>query len=112
MEDVSDGGITTRSDRHAPKPETTEVLFVQEAVTHFPPRRMLFPSEQPKQFPLPDPEHEEQELSHALHELLDVSKNSDFEHVGRQRPFERTGLSDGQVLHWLKEPPEHVAQSG
>ena len=105
-------GMETRSLRQAPKPETTVVLLVQEAVTHVPLRRTLFALEQLKQFELPEPLQLAQELSQLWHEELEVSKNSFLLQVGRQRPFESTGRSDGHVEHWLNAPPEQVAQSG
>ena len=47
-----------------------------------------------------------------MHEAEEESKNWFLEQVGRQRPLERTGRSAGQAEHWLKDAPEHEAQSG
>lgn len=40
------------------------------------------------------------------------SRNCDLAQVGRQQPLARTGRAGGQVVHWVKAPPEHDAQSG
>lgn len=40
------------------------------------------------------------------------SKNCDWLQMGRHRPLRRTGSEGLQLLHWLKEPPEQLAQSG
>jgi hypothetical protein len=60
----------------------------------------------------PEAEQDEHELSHVWHVFKVGSKNWAFAHVGRQRPLLSTGRSAGQVEHWLKLVPEHVAQSG
>jgi hypothetical protein len=41
-----------------------------------------------------------------------VSKYWFWLQVARQRPFVRTGSALLQLVHWLKDAPEHVAQSG
>ena len=107
-------GMATRSLRHAPSPLTTLVLLEHVAGTHLPPLKTLLPSAQLKQFEFPGPEQLAQELSQLLHcpPPEDVSKNWFLEHVERQRPFERTGLEEGHVEHWLNPPPEQVEQSG
>lgn len=43
---------------------------------------------------------------------LVLSKNWFCEQVGKHRPLDKTGREEGQVRHWEKEDPEHVAQSG
>ena len=41
-----------------------------------------------------------------------MSKNWFLAHVAKHLPEERTGLEEEHEVHWLKEPPEQVAQSG
>lgn len=41
-----------------------------------------------------------------------VSKYWLWLQVARQRPLVSTGRDLLQLVHWLKDPPEHVAQSG
>ena len=91
--------METRSLRQAPSPGTTEVLLVQEAVTHVPPRRTSLPFEQLRQLELPEPLQLAHELSQLLQEELALSKNSFLLHVGRHLPLESTGRSDGHVEH-------------
>lgn len=106
-------GMATRSLRHAPRPVTTLVLLEHVAGTHLPALKTLLLSAQLRQFELPGPEQLAQEPSQLLHwPPPDVSKNWFLAHVGRQRPFERTGLGEGHVEHWLNPPPEQVEQSG
>lgn len=109
----SDCGMMTRSLRHAPRSETTEVPSVQVAGTQDPLRRTLpVESEQLKQLCEPAALQLAHELSQFLQDPLAVSKNSVLLHVGKHRPFESTGRSEGHVEHWLKDSPEQVAQSG
>ena len=104
--------VTTRSERHSPRSEMTLLELLHSADTHVPPRRIWLELEHARQFFGPDPEQLEQLESHDWQEDDAVSKNCDCEHVGRQRPLLRTGRSEGQLEHWLKEVPEQVAQSG
>jgi hypothetical protein len=60
----------------------------------------------------PDPEQLLQVLSQDWQVLEVLSKNWFLLQVGRHRPLVRTGRFDGQEEHWLKAPPEQVAQSG
>lgn len=60
----------------------------------------------------PEPEQLEQLESQDWQDELTVSKNCAWLQVGRQRPFERTGRCEEQDVHWLKDEPEQVAQSG
>lgn len=107
-----EGVVTTRSERHSPRPEITLLELLHPADTQVPPRRIWLELEHAKQLFAPDPEQLEQLESHDWQEDDAVSKNCDCEHVGRQRPLLRTGRSEGQLEHWLKEVPEQVAQSG
>lgn len=106
------GGTKTRSERHRPRPDITVLPFPQFAETQVPPRKTWLELEQARQLLGPAPEQLEQLESQDWHADDVVSKNSDLLHVGKQRPFVRTGRLDEQLEHWLKEPPVQVAQSG
>lgn len=105
-------GTTTRSERHTPSPGMTLDDPLQFADTHDPPRSTCVALAQARQLDEPGPEQLEQLESQGWHEDEVLSKNWDFEHVGRHLPFVRTGRSGGQVEHWLKDCPEQDAQSG
>lgn len=60
----------------------------------------------------PEPEQLEQLGSQFLHVEVVESKYWERLHVGRQRPPWRTGRVLGHDLHWLKEDPPQVLQSG
>ena len=106
-------GTETRSERHTPSPGTTAVAFPpQFAGVQDPPRKTEVELEHARQLLGPAPEQLEQLLSHGWQLPLVPSKNWVLEQVGRHRPLESTGRFDGQLLHWLNEVPEQVAQSG
>lgn len=85
---------------------------MQFADVQLPPLRTWLELEHAKHPLGPAPTQLEQLPSHFWHVDEVLSKNSPFEHVGRQRPLVSTGRPLGQLAHWLKEVPEHVAQSG
>jgi hypothetical protein len=103
---------TTRSERQTPSPGTTLVELLQVAAVHAPPRNTWFALVHARQLLGPDPEQLEQLASQGWHVLEVVSKNSTLLHVGRHRPLVSTGRLDGQLAHWVKDGPLHVAQSG
>lgn len=90
----------------------TLVLLLQLAEMQVPPRRTWLELEQARQLLGPVPVQLEQLASQDWHVEEVLSKNWDLLHVGKQRPLVRTGRSAGQLVHWLKKLPEHVAQSG
>ena len=93
-------GTETRSERHTPSPGITAVPFPSQfAATQDPPRRTEVELEHARQLLGPAPEQLEQLLSHCWQLPLVPSKNSVWEHVGRQRPFESTGRLGGQLEH-------------
>ncbi len=100
------------SERHAPRLVTTSDVPLQLAETQEPLRRTCDELEHARHFEGPEPEQLEQLESQDWQELLVLSKYWVLPHVGKQRPSRRTGLFDGHEEHWLKEVPEHVAQSG
>lgn len=104
--------VSTRSERQTPSPAMTLLEPLQPAATQVPPRRTWLELEHARQALGPAPEQLEQLESQDWQEEDVVSKNCDWAQVGRQRPFVSTGRSELQLEHWLKEPPEHVAQSG
>ncbi|KAF4614421.1 hypothetical protein D9613_003336 [Agrocybe pediades] len=105
-------GTTTNSERHTPNPGMTSDDPLQFADTHDPARRTCVELEHERHCDGPDPVQLEQLESQAWQDELVLSKNCDFEHVGRHLPLVRTGLPAGQDEHWLKEGPEQLAQSG
>jgi hypothetical protein len=105
-------GTMTNSERQTPKPVTTLEELLQLAATQLPPRSTWLELEHARQLVGPDPEQLEQLVSHDWHVDDVLSKNCDLLHVGRHRPFVKTGRFGGQLEHWLKEDPEQVAQSG
>jgi hypothetical protein len=105
-------GTTTNSDKHTPKPGTTLVEPSQLAETHWPWRSTLVELEHARQLLDPGPEQLEQVESQDWHVPLELSKYWVFVQVGRQRPLTSTGRLGGQVVHWLKAPPEQDEQSG
>lgn len=119
---VSDGLTAISSEKHAPRGLTTVVRLLlvfpplsqaEEEETQEPERRtrlLLFEHE--RQLDDPGPVQVPQVPSQVLQALALVSQYSFLEHDGMQRPLLRTGRLGGQVLHWLKEEPEQVAQSG
>lgn len=109
---VDAGGTTTRSERQRPSPGITLEPPLQLAETHVPPRRTWLELEHARQLLGPAPEQLEQLASHDWHDDEVLSKNWFLLQVGRQRPLVSTGRSAEQLVHWLKELPEHVAQSG
>lgn len=110
---VDASGMSTRSERQAPRPGTTVVFEVQLAFTHVPALNTLPASAQLKQLWLPDALQLAQLASQLTHAPWALSKNVFLAgHAGRQRPLALTGREDGQVLHWSNPGPEHVAQSG
>lgn len=106
------GGTTTRSDKQAPSPGMTVVFCWQVAATQVPSRKTWLLLEHARQLLGPCPEQDEQLESHVWQDDDVGSKNWDLLQIGRHRPFRRTGREGGQLLHWLNEPPEQVAQSG
>lgn len=100
---------TTSSPRHTPSPAITPVP--QLLATHCPARSTSPPAHE-RHSAAPLPEHVAQVLSHATHAPFVLSKNSAVPHVGTQRPFWRTGRAAGQEVHWEKDAPEQVRQSG
>lgn len=111
-------GMTTRELRQIPRPGTTEDPLEQLASTHCPPRTTWLGLWQDRQEEGEGPVQLPQLPSQDLHSLLWASKNWFLLHVGRHRPdvdpegAERTGREIEQVVHWEKEEPEQVAQSG
>lgn len=91
--------VSTSSDRHTPSPDMTLVEFVQFASTQVPERRYWVELEQERHSLESGPEQVEQLESQDVHEEEVLSKYSDSLHVGRHRPFVRTGRSDGQEEH-------------
>lgn len=106
------GGTSTKSERHTPKPATTDEEPVHVVEVHVPPRKTWLELEQARQLLGPAPEQLEQLESQDWHEEEVLSKNWFLLQVGKQRPLVRTGRSEGQLEHWLKAEPEHEAQSG
>lgn len=109
---VLEGDRTTRSERQSPSPGMTLALPLQLAETQVPPRRTWLELEQARQLLGPAPVQLEQLESQDWHVDDALSKNCVLLQVGKQRPLVRTGRSAEQLEHWLKELPEHVAQSG
>ena len=105
-------GTATRSERQIPRPGTTLVELPQVAVAHEPPRSVCEELEQDRQLLGPAPEQLEQLASQDWQDDEVLSKNWDWLQVGKQRPLVKTGRSGGQLEHWVKEEPEHDAQSG
>jgi len=68
--------------------------------------------EQARQLFGPAPEQLAQLPSQDLHVEDVVSKYWLWPQVARQRPLVGTGSALLQLVHWLNDPPEHVAQSG
>lgn len=85
---------------------------LQFAAMQEPPRRTWVELEQARQLLAPGPKQLEQLESHVWHEEEVWSKYCDFAQVGRHRPFVNTGRSELHVVHWLKEDPEQLPQSG
>ena len=109
---VPEGWETTRSERQTPSPATTLEVDEQLASTHDPATRTCVELEHARQLLGPKPEQLEQ-LESQDWQLDDAeSKTCDWLQVAKHRPFMRTGLFEGQLVHWLKLPPEQVAQSG
>lgn len=109
---VPDGWETTRLDRQTPSPATTLEVDEQLAATHDPATRTCVELEHARQLLGPRPKQLEQ-LESQDWQVDDVeSKNCDLLQVGKHRPFVSTGLLGGQLVHWLKLPPEQLAQSG
>ena len=109
---VPEGWETTRSERQTPSPATTLDVDEQLAATHDPATRTCDELEHARQLPGPKPEQLEQLESQDWHVDDVESKNCDWPQVGKHRPFVRTGRFEEQLVHWLKLPPEQVAQSG
>jgi len=110
--ELDEEGTTTSSERHTPRPGTTDVEALQFAETHVPPWRTWSELEHARQSLGSDPEQLEQ-LASQDWQLEDVvSKNWFSEQVGRQRPLVRTGRLEGQLAHWSNEEPVQVSQSG
>lgn len=107
-------GTTTRSERHTPRPGTTDDVEVplQLAATHEPARNTCEALEHARQLPGPEPEQLEQLASQDWQVEDVLSKNCVLLHVGKHLPFVRTGRLEEQLEHWEKEGPEQVAQSG
>jgi len=105
-------GAMTSSERQTPSPGTTFEAPLQFAAIQEPLRRTWVALEQARQLFAPGPKQLEQLESHDWHEVDVLSKYWDFEQVGRHRPFVNTGRSGLHVVHWLKEDPEQLPQSG
>lgn len=88
-----------RSERHTPSPGTTLEPDEQLAATHDPAARTCVELEHARQLLGPEPEQLEQLESHDSQFNDAESKNCDWLHVGKHRPFERTGLFGGQLKH-------------
>lgn len=84
----------------------------QFAAWHDPLRRTWVELEHERQLLEPCPVQLAQLESHGWQVDETVSKYCDLLHVGKHRPLVRTGLLEGQLVHWLKEPPVQLAQSG
>lgn len=98
--DVPEGEETTRSERQTPSPATTLEVDEQLAATHDPATRTCVELEHARQLLGPGPEQLEQLESQDWQVDEDVeSKNCDWLHVGKHRPFVRTGLFEGQLVH-------------
>ena len=96
---VPEGRGTTRSERQTPSPATTLEADEQLAATHDPVTRTCVELEHARQLSGPEPEQLEQ-LESQDWQVDDVeSKNCDWLQVGKHRPFVRTGLFEGQLVH-------------
>lgn len=105
-------GMSTRSERHAPRPGTTVVFDEQLALTHCPPFNTLPPSAQLRQLLAPDALQLAQDASQFVQVPCVESKNVPFAQLGTHRPLALTGREGGHVEHWSNPDPLHVAQSG
>ena len=82
-----------------PSPATTLEDDEQLAATHDPAARTCVELEHARQLLGPEPEQLEQ-LESQDWQVDDVeSKNCDWPQVGKHRPFVRTGLFEGQLVH-------------
>lgn len=104
--------MTTSSERHTPSPGITFDTPLQFAATQDPPRRTCVALAQARQLLGPGPKQLEQLESHVWHNEEVLSKNCDFEQVERHRPFVSTGRPVLHDVHWSKEGPEQLPQSG
>lgn len=92
-------GTATRSERQTPSPGTGLVDEVQVEATQEPDFRTWFALAHARHELALAPAQEAQDPSHGLQLDEVVSRNSEWEHVGRHRPEERTGREGGHVLH-------------
>lgn len=96
---VPEGRVTTRSERQTPSPAITLEVDEQLAATHVPAARTCVELEHARQLLGPKPEQLEQLESQDWHFDDVESKNCDWPQVGKHRPFVRTGLFEGQLVH-------------
>jgi hypothetical protein len=96
---VPEGRATTSSDRQTPSPATTLEVDEQFAATHDPAERTCVELEHARQLLGPKPEQLEQLESQDWHVDDVESKNCDWPQVGKHRPFVRTRLFEGQLVH-------------